>query len=434
MNPRQTGAVPPMKLSVKFPAPRLGAVPSQAEAGGGCGMIVNAMVLEQEATQAQLQRILQSKTFRTSEVHRSLLNYLVEKSVSGQADTVKEYTLGLDVFGKPASYDPRQESTVRMHVARLRQKLADYYRTEGVDDPIYLDLPKGGFRVSFEPRPLAEAPATVASNEETPRIFAVHYRVELGLAVALLLAISLAAYFALRLRTAANAPTESLAQMTPELQELWGPMLSANRPLMLCLATPSSNFPGVGGARGAFLLGQFLSKHQNVVLTPSEQLSAPEIAMGNVVFLGPMTGNRQIQAVPANQEILLEPQGIRVLDPRAGEPALFTDHLPADSLDVEESYALISHVPGLYNDGEILYISGNRIASVMGGVKAFTDPDFAKVLLQKMRAGGAIPAYYQIVLKVRAMDDMPLDYTYVLHRTLTAHKDSAAKQRSQAGQ
>src|SRR6266446_8345862 len=117
-----------------------------------------AMVLELETSQAQIQRILQSKAFRTSEVHRNLLSYLAEKSLSGTADSLKEYTVGLDVFSKPSSYDPRQESTVRMHVARLRQKLSEYYRTEGVDDPIIVDLPKGGFRVTFEPRPVDAEP------------------------------------------------------------------------------------------------------------------------------------------------------------------------------------------------------------------------------------------------------------------------------------
>jgi len=92
------------------------------------------MVLEVEATHAQIQRILQSKAFRTSEVHRSLLVYLAEKSLAGTADGLKEYTVGLDVFSKPASFDPRQESAVRMHVGRLRQKLAEYYRTEGAGE------------------------------------------------------------------------------------------------------------------------------------------------------------------------------------------------------------------------------------------------------------------------------------------------------------
>src|SRR5215470_5424841 len=118
------------------------------------------MVLELEANQTQVQRILQSKAFRTSELQRNLLLYLAEKSLTGTADSLKEYTVGLDVFSKPASYDPRQESTVRMHVARLRQKLAEYYRTEGATDPVVVDLPKGGFKMTFEPRPVpAETPA-----------------------------------------------------------------------------------------------------------------------------------------------------------------------------------------------------------------------------------------------------------------------------------
>src|SRR5580658_5840374 len=126
------------------------------------------MVLELEANQTQVQRIIQSKAFRTSEVHRNLLQYLAEKSLSGTADSLKEYTVGLDVFAKPESYDPRQESVVRMHVGRLRQKLAEYYRSEGVDDPILVDVPKGGFRVTFETREMRPEP-TAAAAEETPR-------------------------------------------------------------------------------------------------------------------------------------------------------------------------------------------------------------------------------------------------------------------------
>src|SRR5580692_8360538 len=127
------------------------------------------MVLELEANQTQVQRIIQSKLFRTSEVHRSLLQYLAEKSLSGTADSLKEYTVGLDVFAKPASYDPRQESVVRMHVARLRQKLAEYYRTEGLNDAVMVDVPKGGFRVTFEPREiLPDSPSPVAEAVLAP--------------------------------------------------------------------------------------------------------------------------------------------------------------------------------------------------------------------------------------------------------------------------
>src|ERR1700721_31381 len=124
------------------------------------------MVLDLATNQTQVQRIIQSKAFRTPEFHRNLLQYLSQKSLSGTADGLKEYTVGLDVFGKPASYDPRQESVVRMHVARLRQKLAEYYRTEGTDDPVVVDVPKGGFRVTFETRDIA-LPVAAAAPAET---------------------------------------------------------------------------------------------------------------------------------------------------------------------------------------------------------------------------------------------------------------------------
>jgi hypothetical protein len=112
-----------------------------------------------EASHAQVERIIQRENLRLSEVQRRLLIYLVEKSLAGEADDLKEYTIGVDAFGKPPSYDPRQESVVRMHVARLRQKLAEYYRTEGAADPILLDLPKGGFKMVFETRPALAAAA-----------------------------------------------------------------------------------------------------------------------------------------------------------------------------------------------------------------------------------------------------------------------------------
>src|SRR5512142_1926660 len=152
-----------------------------------------AMVLELEATHAQIQRILQSKAFRTSEIHRNLLSYLADKSVSGTADGLKEYTVGLDVFAKPDSYDPRQESTVRMHVARLRQKLSEYYRTEGLEDAILVDLPKGGFKLTFEPREVR--PEAVVG----PPIAAGRWgRKEFILVAGLLVALILAGYFGTR--------------------------------------------------------------------------------------------------------------------------------------------------------------------------------------------------------------------------------------------
>ena len=416
--------------------------------------ILTSMVPAQEAQQTQIQRIVQSKAFRTSAVHRNLLTYLAEKSLAGTADSLKEYTVGLDVFAKPSSYDPRQESVVRMHMARLRQKLTEYYRTEGIDDPIVVDVPKGGFTMTFEPR-------QTAPEDGRPAVPA--YRREVWLAAALLVAIACASYLGLRLWRIERTPA-STAAWTPDLQQLWTPILSSNRPLMVVLATPlfvrvpglgfvrdsSSNdssdlsksksfsslrdalhlgsviapsygFTEVGTANGAFLLGQFLAQRKpNVLLTRTDLVSLPDVAMADVVFLGQAAGNREIQAIPVDQQFALEPGGIRNLSPRPGEPAFVSDRSAHDPRELEESYALISHVPGLYGNGEILYLSANQIPGVTAAVKAFTDPALARTLVSKMRTpSGDVPHYYQIVLKVRSMDDMPVDISYLFHRELS---------------
>jgi len=383
------------------------------------------MVLELEATQAQIQRILQSKAFRTSEVHRNLLSYLAEKSLSGTADSLKEYTVGLDVFSKPSSYDPRQESTVRMHVARLRQKLSEYYRTEGVGDSIMVDLPKGAFKLTFEPREVRVEAVPEAAVVPVRRFWE---RKEIALAAALLLALGLAVYFGTRLWQVERADLKAEINWTPELRQLWEPLVSSKRPLIICLSSPETGAGEMGTATGGVLLGQFLRMLQkrDVLVTSSDQIAAPEVAMGNVVFLGPVVGNRQMQAMSADWPFMLEPDGIRNTSPAPGEPALFKDNPPKDPQDTEESYALVSRVPGLYGNGEVLYLSGSRISSITGEVQAFTDPMFAKTLVAKMKkADGRLPRYYQVVLKVKSMDNMPIEVIYAAHRELPGPQSAA---------
>ena len=167
------------------------------------------MVLEVEAARAQVERIFQSKAFRNSDVLRHLLSYLVDASLSGTADDLKEYTVAVDALGKPSSYDPRQESAVRMQVGRLRQKLAEYYRGEGAEDTVVLDLPKGGFKVVFEPRkaPFEEVPLPEPVPDEVPTTG--WRRREVLLVAALVLSLAAGAFFATRfwqVKKSATAP------------------------------------------------------------------------------------------------------------------------------------------------------------------------------------------------------------------------------------
>jgi len=421
-------------------------------------------------SRAQVERILQSKVFRTSEVLRHLFGYLAEKSLDGTADSLKEYTIGLDALGKPASFDPRQESVVRMHTARLRQKLAEYYRTDGSDDPIIVDMPKGGFRVTFEPRPAMavlaplQVPAPLAQAiPEPPRGWR---RREIVLVSALAIAVCCAMFFMTRLWRMEQSDGTSSAMAgsawTPALRELWEPLLSSSRRLVVCVATPlfvkvpgfgvvrepsindwddapasrklssiegalqagisepSYSYTEAGTATGAFLLGQFLApRKQGVLITRANVLSWPEIAEDNVIFLGPATGIHQTEDIPTEAQLVLDSTGIRNLSPRPGESAFIPDHPAEGGAESGMSYALISRVPAMNGPGAILMLSGNQISSVMGGVQAFTNPELAQMLVSRLKtASGGIPRYFQVVLSVKAMDDVPVKISYVFHREL----------------
>ncbi|HJT86546.1 MAG TPA: hypothetical protein VJ732_01795, partial [Bryobacteraceae bacterium] len=106
----------------------------------------------------EVERILQSEVFRNSEGLRRLLRFLAERTAAGQADQLKEYTIGVDGLGKPATYDTHHDAAVRIQVGRLRHKLTEYYHTEGKHDPLIIELPKGQFKLTCEPRPAPEAP------------------------------------------------------------------------------------------------------------------------------------------------------------------------------------------------------------------------------------------------------------------------------------
>lgn len=109
---------------------------------------------------AYLDTLLASPEFAASERKSQLLRYLVDKTLSGQASRVNEYGIGLDVFERPASFDPRVDSVVRAEVSRLRLKLKDYYDNGGRSDPIVIELPQRGYIPRFTFRKMeASAPA-----------------------------------------------------------------------------------------------------------------------------------------------------------------------------------------------------------------------------------------------------------------------------------
>jgi TolB-like protein len=121
---------------------------------------------------SQLERILASQTLAGSDQLKRLLRLVVERTLNGQSDLLKEYNLGLEAFHRPPDYDPKTDPIVRVQARRLRSKLGEYYASEGAGDALIIHIPKGAYIPVFEPR-AAHAPPAASGERSRPRAWLV---------------------------------------------------------------------------------------------------------------------------------------------------------------------------------------------------------------------------------------------------------------------
>ena len=117
------------------------------------------MPVAPDQVRLQLDRVLASETFAGAARLSRFLRFVVERTLAGEGDGLKEYTIGVEVFDRPADYDPRTDSIVRVEAARLRAKLAEYYGGPGAADPVIIQVRKGGYAPDFAERVAAPARA-----------------------------------------------------------------------------------------------------------------------------------------------------------------------------------------------------------------------------------------------------------------------------------
>ncbi|MGH9390768.1 MAG: hypothetical protein ACRD1Z_14215, partial [Vicinamibacteria bacterium] len=96
-----------------------------------------------------LERILSSETFARSTQLRHFVRFTVQRTLSGDADEIKEYSIAVEAYGRPADFDPRADSIVRTEARRLREKLDSYYETEGRSDRDRIVFEKGSYVPAF---------------------------------------------------------------------------------------------------------------------------------------------------------------------------------------------------------------------------------------------------------------------------------------------
>ena len=119
--------------------------------------VTRFLMSDRDQFSKQIDLLVSSHALHGSDSLCKLLRYLAQHALDDPGARLKEYQIATEVFGRPADFDPQLDSMIRVQAGRLRAKLAEYYASEGVEDPIIVELPKGTYHLQFHRRHPGEA-------------------------------------------------------------------------------------------------------------------------------------------------------------------------------------------------------------------------------------------------------------------------------------
>jgi hypothetical protein len=233
---------------------------------------------QKEAILRELEAILSSPFFRTSNRSKQFLAYVVQHTVEGNHEPLKERTIGAKLFQRPVGYATGDDPVVRVQAGEVRRRLEQYHHAAVSQSPVRIDLPVGSYAPEFrwvptapdhaeparaepapkEPAREETAQATMPSVAETKRAakgrkLVVWAAPILGMALILVL-----------LAFILHRPS---AQKSA-LNQFWSPVLTTTEPVLICLAKPSVYLPS------AELLQRY-SKSPGAFKTELQRLTQP---------------------------------------------------------------------------------------------------------------------------------------------------------------
>ena len=125
-------------------------------------------VPSEEDTRGAVARVLESEAFARSGRARELLTYVTEETLAGRGARINSKTIAQDVFGRDEAFDASADPLVRVQMGRTRNLLERYYETEGRDDPVVIEIPRGTYQPMIGPRPVERDPPTGDFEEAAP--------------------------------------------------------------------------------------------------------------------------------------------------------------------------------------------------------------------------------------------------------------------------
>lgn len=367
-------------------------------------------------------QIVESETFRSAPMMRTLLLYLWKH----QGDPISEYAVGIDALGRPPSFDPRTDSTVRVQISRLRAKLKEFYEASGESFPLRLSIPRGRHDLQWTYDKPAIRPAQ--KLDPIPRAYTV------AAAAILSFLLILCVFLFFRVHRLESEPVAS----APPLPHLWRSFITGTQPVQIIIPSPlyffwpergvnvrdlnvsdfsrwptspslremaakwgpptlSQNYVGVPEMNAGVRLLQYLSgNNAPVEVIESRKFGADSVARRNTIFIGMPRTAVYLDEIAQRLNFYIErvePDVVGNRHPAAGEAKSFQQiDYSADRIRYPGIIALLP--PRLENTRSLLLLgrSPGSIATML------TSADGLRRIEDQWRKGGS-PESWEMVIE-----------------------------------
>jgi len=412
-----------------------------------------------QAIRAQLEKLLTSATFARTERLRGFLRFTVEATIEGKGEELKEYQIGVQVFGRRDSYDTRLDPIVRVEAGRLRSKLKEFYSNEGRNDPVVIEFQPGSYVPVFHPR---TAPRSMAQRI-WPWFLGLRDAKTLALVTFALLAAA-GFYWAAsseRENVSLRRQIEAVKQPTldRELALIWGDFFAPDAKNMVVFGSPvfvgserevlflrwgglsaatcspndpqframEKRFGPFTGPRNDYsLMGDALALQRlstffgrarvGLTAVPAHEATWELIGDGNIIFLGAPRMIDLLARLPVRQDFVWDADhNVVNRNPQAGEQAKYT----TPSHWTQTSYATIGAYPGLRPNSQLLLLTAHSGPGIRAAVDHVIEKRYVRELVRRLGLGESTQRkYYQVLLRVIVDKGSEVKTEYVTHHLI----------------
>jgi len=423
-----------------------------------------------------LEEILESDTFARADQLKFFLKYVCEMELAGRAPEISEYSVGVEALGRPKSFSPTDDASVRNRAYALRKKLDKYYTDERPDAAVRIEFIKGTYIPRFH---LVDSPPAVEEplHEEQPEVpvsprperreLAVWLGLALGIGVILGIA---GAMLGTRLKSGPAA-----VKINPIVREAWGPLLTPQGNVLICLGIPAQltlipfdikfewrpampvfaaprelfpwyvrhhrffdseklymdpdeNSPHFGDVLGATeairILGEAGAGYR---LVPERVASTAMLETRNRILFGvPYKSEAIFKLLQAGSyQFTYDPKlrDVTITRTVAGQPSRVYAPKRDERDDRVESFVVITVLTKELSGGaseRVLAFSADPSAGAAAAVEYFSSPERLADFRRRLKSEGydTFPPAYQILLRCKLDSNLPTSYAYEDHVVL----------------